>query len=274
MDNLTLGSFRRIDLAYQEVDESPSFALAMSTQELLDAHAQGKQVIMLTLEGAAPIQEDLYLLRDMYRLGLRSICLTWFKDNPVGDGVGEKRNGGLTNFGRDAIREMNRLGMVIDIAQSSPQTVSDVLDVSEHPIIASHSNAGGQYPHRRNLTDEQIERIARGGGVVGVTSYPAHVGEGPLNIDHFIDHIDYIVRLVGPDHVAMGLNIIVHEEQFAADFFKKSQIEYSSMWLPGLEDVDKMPEVTKRLLARGYSHEDIAKIIGANFLRILRDVVG
>ncbi len=274
MDELTLGTFRRIDLAYAEVEESPSFALVTSTGELLRAHERGKRALLLTIEGAAPMREDLYVLRDMYRLGLRSICLCWFKGNPTGDGVGEARNGGLSNFGRTLIKEMNRLGMVVDVAQCGPATVSDVLDVSEQPIIASHSNASGQYKHRRNLTDEQIERIAKGGGLVCVTSFPAHVSEIAPDIDKFMDHIDYVVRLVGVDYVAMGLNIIVHSEQFAADFFKKGNIEFSSMWLPGLEDVNLMPEVTKRLIQRGYSDEEIAKIMGGNSLRLLRQVIG
>lgn len=274
MDDLTLGTLRRIDLAYAEVEESRSFALVTSATELLRAHEAGKQAILLTLEGAAPVREDLYLMRDMYRLGVRSICLTWFKGNPSADGVGENRNGGLSNFGRKLIKEMNRLGALIDISQSGPETISDVLDISEHPIIASHSNASGQYKHRRNLTDEQIERIARGGGLVGVTSFPAHVSGGSPSIEQFMDHIDYVVRLVGSDHVAMGLNIIVHSEGFSADFFDKGNVEYTSMWLPGLEDVDKMPEVTKRLIQRGYSDEDIAKIMGGNILRVLRYVIG
>ncbi len=274
MDELTVGTFRRIDLAYAEVEESPSFALVTSTTELLRAHEQGKRALLLTIEGAAPVREDLSLLRDMYRLGLRSICICWFKGNPTGDGVGEARNGGLSNFGRSLIKEMNRLGMVVDISQCGPATVSDILDVSEQPIIASHSNASGQYKHRRNLTDQQIERIAKGGGLVCVTSFPAHVSEDSPNIEKFMDHIDYIVRLVGVDYIAMGLNIIVHSEEFAADFFKKGNIEFTNMWLPGLEDVNLMPEVTRRLIGRGYSDEDIAKIMGGNALRLLRQVIG
>ncbi|MCL4370159.1 MAG: dipeptidase [Chloroflexi bacterium] len=274
MDDLTLGTFRRIDLAYTEVEESPSFALVTSTAELLRAHEQGKRALLMTIEGAAPVREDLYLVRDMYRLGLRSICLCWFKGNPSGDGVGETRNGGLSNFGRSLIKEMNRLGMVVDISQCGPATVSDVLDISEQPIIASHSNASGQYSHRRNPTDREIERIAKGGGLVCVTSFPAHVSGDSPNIDKFMDHIEYIVKLVGVDHVAMGLNIIVHSEQFAADFFKKGNIEFSSMWLSGLEDVNLVPEVTRRLIQRGYSDGDIAKIMGGNSLRLLRQVIG
>lgn len=274
MDELTIGTFRRIDLAYAEMGESPDFALVTSTSELLRAHEQGKRALLMTIEGAAPVREDLFLLRDMYRLGLRSICLCWFKGNPTGDGVGEGRQGGLSNFGRSLIKEMNRLGMVVDISQCGPATVSDVLDVSEQPIIASHSNASGQYEHRRNLTDHQIERIAKGGGLVCVTSFPAHVSGDAPNIDKFMHHIDYVVKLVGIDYIAMGLNIIVHSEEFAADFFKKGNIEFSSMWLPGLEDVNLLPEVTKRLIERGYSDEDISKIMGGNALRLLRQVIG
>jgi membrane dipeptidase len=273
-NDLTLGTLRRIDVFLTELERSPHFVLARTTADILAAKRQAKRALLMTIEGAAPIGEDLFLLRDYYRLGMRSVCLCWFKANPSGDGVGETRNGGLSNFGRDLIKEMNRLGMLIDISQCGPQTVADVLELSEHPVMASHSNAGGRYAHRRNLTDQQLTRLADRGGIIGLTSFPAHVRDGDPTFDQFIDHFDYAIKLVGIDHVGLGLNIIAHSVEVASAFFERSNIEYSKMWLSGLEDIDKLPEVTRALLARGYSEADVAKVMGGNLLGVLETVIG
>jgi membrane dipeptidase len=273
-NDLTRGTLRRIDIFLEELERSPHFVLARTTRDILTAKQEGKRALLMTIEGAGPIGEDLSLLRGFYRLGMRSICLCWFKANPSGDGVGEVRNGGLSTFGRELIKEMNRLGMLIDISQCGPQTVSDVLELSEHPVMASHSNAGGCYPHRRNLTDEQLRRLADRGGIVGLTSFPAHIREGDPGLEEFIDHFDYAVRLVGVAHVGIGLNIIAHSVEVASSFFDRSKIEYSKMWLRGLEDIDRLPEVTRALLARGYSEGDVEKIMGGNLLRVLASVIG
>lgn len=273
-DDLTLGTLRRIDIFLSELERSPNFVLARTTRDILDAKRAGKRALVMTIEGAGPIREDLYLLRHFSRLGMRSVCLCWFKANPSGDGVGETRNGGLSNFGRELIAEMNRLGMLVDISQCSPKTVADVLAVSRHPVMASHSNAAGCYPHRRNLTDEQLRAVADRGGIIGLTSFPAHVRDGTPGINEFLDHFDYVVNLVGVDHVGLGLNIIPHSVEVASAFFDRSKIEYSSMWLPGLEDIDRLPDLTRALLHRGYAEGDVEKIMGGNLLRVLESVIG
>jgi len=206
--DLTLGTFRSIDHAYDEiVNENSGGVLCLTADEILQAKKDGKVAFMFTIEGAGPIQEDLSLLRNFYRLGLRSVILTWFKANPSADGVGERRNGGLTEFGKNLIEEMDALGMLIDITQSAPQTIKDVFDVTKNPVIASHSNASGCYPHRRNLTDEQIRTMAERGGVIGITCYPAHVSNEP-SIEAFMRHIDYCVNLAdgvsGPQLLAQS----------------------------------------------------------------------
>jgi membrane dipeptidase len=273
-DDFTRGTFRSIDHAYAELTiESQSCAIVRTTADIHAAQQAGKKAFLLTIEGAAPIQSDLSLLRNFYRLGLRSVIFTWFKSNPSADGVGEKRNGGLTNFGRATVAEMNRLGMVIDICQCAPQTVSDILEMSEDPVISSHSNASGLYPHIRNLTNNQLLKLAEGGGLVGLTSFPAHVGRGRVTIDAYLDHFDYVKDLVGVDHIAVGLNIVVHKASKAQNFYKNSDIEYSDLWLPGLEDVDEVPNITRGLLDRGYSDDEIRKIMGGNVMRLLERVI-
>jgi len=273
-DDLTRGTFRSIDHALQELEvESDESVIVRRFADIEDARRAGKFAFLLTIEGAAPLQNDLSILRNYYRLGLRSVILTWFKSNPSADGVAEERNGGLTNFGQELVREMNRLGMLIDICQCAPQTVEDVLEASTHPVISSHSNAAGLYDHPRNLTDSQLKKLAAGGGVIGVTSFPAHVGRGKVSIEDFLDHIDYITNLIGDDHLAIGLNIVVHKASRAQNFYRNSDIEYSDLWLPGLEDVDKMGAITLGLLKRGYGEDRIAKILGGNISRVLSQVL-
>lgn len=272
--DLLRGTLRCIDGALLEIAVSDHFDLCLNADDIVAAKTAGRIGLMMTLEGAGPIGEDLGFLRLFQQLGLRSIILTWFKANSVADGVGEGRNGGLTSFGKEAVAEMNRLGLLIDVSQSARATVEDVLALSQHPVIASHSNCTGVYPHRRNLTDDQLRGIAGGGGVVGITCYPAHVGAGEVGLIQFLDHIDYAVNLIGDEHVGIGLNIVVHSPEEAEAFYRRSDIEFSSFHLPGLEDVDRMPAVTSGLLDRGYSIESVERILGGNLVRVIRHVVG
>lgn len=273
-DDLTRGTLRSLDHAIHELElETDQCVITRSRQDIDEARRQGKIAFLLTIEGAAPIQRDLSLLRTFYRLGLRSVILTWFRSNPSADGVGELRNGGLTNFGREVVGEMNRLGMVIDVCQCAPATIADVLDASSAPVICSHANASGQYPHVRNLTDSQIKQIAAGGGVVGLTSFPAHIGQGRVTIEHFLDHFDYVYNLVGDDHISVGLNVVVHKASKAQNFYVNSDIEYTDLWLPGLEDVDQLENLTAGLVRRGYAEASIRKILGDNILRVLDEVL-
>ena len=273
-DDLTRGTFRSLDHAIHELEvESDACSIVRDRRDLDDARQAGRIAFLLTIEGAAPIQRDLSLLRNFYRLGLRSVILTWFRSNASADGVGERRNGGLTNFGRDLVAEMNHLGMVLDVCQCAPATIADVLDESSAPVICSHANASGHYPHVRNLTDDQLKRIADGGGVVGLTSFPAHVGSGRVTIEDFLDHFDYVRNLVGDEAIAVGLNVVVHKASRAQNFYANSDIEYSDLWLPGLEDVDQLGNLTEGLVRRGYSESSIRKILGENILRVLGDIL-
>lgn len=273
-DDLTLGTLRMITHAWDETAESLHFTIATSAREVREAKAAGKKALILAIEGAAPLREDLSLLDTFHRLGLRSVCLTWFKANPTADGVNEKRQGGLTNFGRALIQEMDRLGMVIDVSQATDATVADVLEISTRPIVASHSATRAVHPHPRNLTDDQLRAIAARGGLLGLTTFPAHLGGEAPTIERFLDHVDHAVSLVGPEHVCLGLNIIVHDLEIATRFFDRSRIDYTNLWLPGLEDIDRVPAIVDGLLARKYAEADIDRILGANLLRLIEQVIG
>jgi len=255
-------ALRMLDAFYRELEANPhSLILATSAADVERAKEEGKVAAILGLEGAEPLEGDLGVLRMLHRLGVRVVGLTWNRRNQAADGVNEARTGGgLTNFGVELVREMNRLGMVIDVAHLAPAGVRDVLELSEAPVIASHANAHALCPHRRNLTDEQLEAIAARGGVVGVTFVPGFVAENKqeASLGRLLDHIDHIAKVAGIDHVGLG-----------SDFDG-----FTDRPMAGLEDVTGLPNITAGLLERGYSPDEVKKLLGGNFLRVFREVVG
>ncbi len=252
-----------IDAVYRQVESSQGSArLVTRAADIEAAKADGALGVILGLEGAEALEGDLGVLRTFHRLGVRNIGLTWNFRNQAADGVAEERTGGgLTTFGVALVEEMNRLGIVVDIAHLSPAGVEDVLTISQAPIIASHANARAVCDHRRNLTDAQLEKIARNGGVVGVTFVPPFVdgADGGATLQRVLDHVDHMVRVMGDDHVGLGSDF---------DGF------FGEEGTAGLEDVSRMPAITAGLLERGYSEDSVQKILGGNFLRVFRQVMG
>jgi len=255
-------ALRLLDVFYQEMEENADqLTLATTASDIERAKVEGKVAGVLSLEGAEALEGDLGVLRAFYKLGVRNIGLTWNLRNAAADGVDETRSSsGLTNFGVQLVQEMNRLGILVDISHLSPTGVRDVLYVSEAPVIASHSNAHALCPHRRNLTDEQLEGVASKGGVVGVTFVPNFVTEdgNQATLKGVLDHIDHMVKTIGIDHVGLGSDF---------DGFSNANVR-------GLEDVTCLPKLTAGLVERGYGEEDVKKILGGNLVRVFREVVG
>ncbi len=235
---------------------------------------EDKLAAVMAIEGAEAIQGDIAVLRMLARLGVRVIGLTWNQRNALADGIGEARTrGGLTELGVRAVREMNQLGIVVDVAHLADPGFWDVVDVCEAPFIASHSNARAVCDHPRNLTDDQIRALAAAGGVMGMNFAPnfvhpelgarVHPVSGSLAPDDapratlgmVLDHIDHIVNLVGPDYVGLG-----------------SDFDGIGDTPDGLENATCLPGITAGLVERGYSEPAIRAILGGNFLRVFREV--
>ncbi len=255
-------TLRMIDTFYRWQEENAAdLCLATCAADIERAKAEGRVAGLLSLEGAEGLEGDLGVLRMFYRLGVRWIGLTWNRRNHAADGLSESRTGGgLTEFGVKLVHEMNRLGMLVDIAHLAPKGVEDVFALCEGPVIASHANARALCDIPRNLTDEQLERLAASGGVVGVVFVPSFItrGEEPATLDMLLDHIDHIVRVAGIDHVGLGSDW--------DGFFSPPPV--------GLQDVSQTPNLTAGLLKRGYSAEAVQKILGGNWLRVIRQVIG
>ena len=255
-------TLRLLDLFYRYQEaHAGELSLATCAADVERAKAEGKVAGLLSMEGAEGLEGDLSVLRLMYRLGVRWMGLTWSLRNQVADGVAEARtDGGLTTFGVQSVEEMNRLGMIVDIAHLAPAGVRDVFEVCQGPVVASHANAHALCPVPRNLTDAQLEGIARSGGVVGAVFVPGFItdGEEQATIEMLLGHVDHMVSVMGVDHVGLG-----------SDFDG-----FGGTPPTGLEDVSQLPNVTAALLARGYAVEDVRKILGGNWLRVLRQVTG
>jgi len=258
----TRETLRLIDLFYRfQADHTDELCLATCASDIERAKREGKVAAILSMEGAEGLEGDLGVLRMMYRLGIRWIGLTWSLRNQAGDGVHELRTGGgLTQFGVRLVEEMNRLGMIVDIAHLAPDGVRDVFEVSQAPVVASHANAHALCPVPRNLTDKQLEQLAASGGVVGVVYVPGFItdGEDPATLDMLLDHIDHIVKVAGVEHVGLGSDF--------DGFFGPPPV--------GLEDVTCVPNITAALLRRGYDEDAVVKILGGNWLRVIRQVMG
>lgn len=216
-----------------------------------------KTGILLTLEGGEVIK-NLSVLRVLYRLGFRLITLTWNQRNQLADGAGEYRaNGGLTDLGRQVVKEMNRLGMIVDVSHLAPASFWDVIRVSEQPVVASHSNVRELCKHPRNLSDNQLRAIADTGGVIGVNFCPYFLNNSSeADISEVIKHIHYIEELVGYRHVALG-----------TDF---DGIELTP---GGLEDVSRLPVLEQSLSEDGWSETQIRHILQLNWFKLLRRVL-
>lgn len=215
-----------------------------------------KVAALLTVEGGEALAGRLEVLRMFYRLGVRGVTLTWNGRNDLGDGVFEAGSGGgLTRFGLAVVREMNRLGMIIDVSHLSEHGFRDVIRASGKPVIASHSNCRALCDHPRNLDDGQIKALASAGGVVGLCFYPDFIHKDRPSLDSWLDHAEHLASLAGIECIGIG-----------SDFDGGAVIN-------DLSDVTSLPLVTEGLLGRGFSGAEVQKIVGGNFLRVLRQVL-
>ena len=256
-----------IDAIKNMVAKNPKhIALSKSASDIIKINKQGKIAAVLCIEGGHAIEDDLATLRLFYELGVRYMTLTWMNNNNWADGSGDKpKHNGLTSFGREVVREMNRIGMIVDISHVSEKTFWDVMKVVRKPVIASHSCCKAICNHHRNLTDRQIKAVAKNGGVICVNFFSTFISDkfrikGNINrptIDNVIDHIEHLIAVGGIDNIGIG-----------SDFDGVSHLPI------GLEDCTKMPSITEKLLERGYSGKDVMKVLGGNTLRVIREVVG
>ena len=234
--------------------------IAKNVNDIIENKKNGLISIILSIEGGEALEGDLDLLYIFYQLGVRCIGLTHTERNEIADSTNENRTGGgLTNFGVDLIKKMNMMGVVIDLAHTSQAGFYDVLSISKKPVIVSHANVYSLCKNDRNLTDKQIIELAKNGGVLGISFCPFFLKpDGDASVDDVIDHIDYVVNLVGDEHVGIGSDY----DGLPQGINPAKKLEQSSYF----------PVLTKSLLSRGYSQKQIVRILGGNFIRVFEQV--
>ena len=298
-----------IDGTLEQVRKAPDkLQLCLSSDDIIAVHKNGKFAVLMGIEGGHSIENSLDLLRDYYRLGVRYMTLTWSNTNDWADSSGDindpkvTHHNGLTPFGQQVVHEMNRLGMMVDISHVSDKTFWDVIAASRTPIIASHSSARAVTQAPRNMTDDMLQAVAKNNGVVMVNFFPAFIDEnwrqawnasspertkaqdaleaeyhakglpvpfaasdkidrefaariGRAPFNSLIDHFDHVIRVAGIDHVGIGT-------------------DFDGIPVPpeGIDSAADLPKITAALVARGYTAEDMEKLLGGNLLRVFRDV--
>ena len=265
----------------------PELRVIRSAADLDASLAAGQLGVVLHLEGCAPLRGRLDLLHELHALGVRSVGLTWNPRNEVADGVGVAAPHGLTPFGRDVVRELGRLGIVIDVSHLAEPGFWEVLELAEGPVVASHSNAVAVHRHVRNITDEQARAIAATGGLVGLCFFPLFIGD-PATLDRLLDHAEHLAGLIGSEHLAVGPDyadgvIAAFMADMAGDTVYGGSGDDGSgegaappawaIYPEGLRRVETLPLFTAGLLARGFAEDDAAAILGGNPLRLLRAVL-
>ncbi len=248
----------QIDIARQFIEKySGSFEMAKGASDIERIFGSGKIASMLGVEGGHAIENSLGVLRTYYDLGARYMTLTHGRTIDWADSAtDDERHGGLTPFGEEVVREMNRMGMLVDLSHVSPGSMSDALNVAEAPVIFSHSSARALVDHPRNVRDSILQRLPANGGVIMVTFVRSFVSsdEATASLSDVADHIEHVRQVAGIDHVGIG-----------SDF---DGIEAGPH---GLEDVSTFPALFAELSRRGWSDDDLGKLAGENLLRVLRD---
>lgn len=280
----TLGRWTR------HINDTADLTLIRRAADIEDAKRDRRLGIILHFQGTDPVEDDLDLVDAYKGIGVGMIQLTYNIKNRVGDGCEERTDAGLSRFGMDFIKRMNEARVVVDCSHTGFRTTMDAIEASRRPAVFSHAGAFSVHPSPRNITDEQIKAVAATGGLVGAVGYPAFVSASPRpSLDEFINHIDHMVGLVGIDHVALGIDYFTGQHPIASDeaaarLYK--QLVDEGRWSPkayppppyyypaGIETPEGLPNLTRRLLERGYGEQDVKKIMGANWVRVFREVWG
>lgn len=256
-----------------ELAESHSDLLIFATRaaDIERARAEGRHAVIGQLESCTCLGENLAALRNLYRLGVRVANLTHGEGgegttqqtaSPFGfctpaDREEARHGPGLTDFGRAVIAECNRLGMVVDLAHASDAAFYEALELCAAPPIFSHGAVFAQSPHWRGLTDDQLQALAAAGGVMGVAFHPRFIDPEAPSLERLVDSVEYVANLVGAEHIGIG-----------ADFDGMGSLE------PIPPSVDRIYDFTEALVARGFDDDTVLRILGGNFLRLLREVIG
>lgn len=268
-----------------QFDSADWLIKALTAEDIRAAKRNGQKAGIITAQETDGLGTNLELLDVLHNFGLRILQLTYNNQNQIGAGCAEQSNAGITNFGKRFIERLNKLGIIVDTGHCGKQTTLDACSYSKTPVIASHTGVEAIYPHMRCKSDEEIIAIAETGGVIGIFAMPWFVHKDPnhTTIDHVLDHIEYVIRLVGVDHVGIGTDWPMSDVLWSLVYFKEHiapKLGFakgdgpSTETVAGLEKYSYFINFTRGLVARGYTDEEIAKIMGGNWLRVFEEICG
>ncbi|HEY3663592.1 MAG TPA: membrane dipeptidase [Chthoniobacterales bacterium] len=269
----------QVALLMAELESTPQLVLCRTFAEIEQARREGRIALLLTMEGAEPLGDDLHLLHIFHELGLRAISLTHARVNAAAAGGIFKASGspatGLTSFGRELVQECERLGIIIDLAHINPAGFEEICALTTRPLIVSHSNARRYYDMERNMSDEQIRMIGARGGVIGINAILVSPKKERATLDRYVDHIEHVANLIGIDGVAIGFDFCEFLWRQLPDAEREAlQAKLTTPnFLPDLGNHSHARNLTRKLIERGFSDEQIEKILRGNWLRMLRQLL-
>jgi membrane dipeptidase len=276
------GALRRavqvVDGLLSEIEACASeVALVTSYADIERARHAGTVGILLAFEGAEPLGHDLSALRLFHAAGLRMLSLTWSRRNAFGDGAWENESrGGLTRLGRQAVAELDRLGIIVDVSHASDQTARDVLEVARGPVVASHSNARALREHPRNMPDDLLRAVAQTDGVIGVTAVPSFISGEPATISAWVDHLEHVVSVTGIQHVGIGADFIQHVDEIGGTLEMSGWAPDWGARLPpfdGMLSPEDLPGLTAELCKRGFGEAELRMIYHENYFRVFKTIL-
>ena len=252
---------------------SETLTLAETVDDIEAAKAEGKLAVGFHFQETNPLEGSLGMIELYYQLGVRHMLLAYNQKNRVGDGCAEATDAALSRFGVSVVREMNRVGMMVDGSHSGHRTTLHAMEVSSAPFVFSHANAHALHPHYRNIRDDQIKACAETNGVIGINGCGCFLGDTEASTEAIFRHVDYMVNLVGPKHVGIALDYTLPDPDWTWD-----KVDPDA-WPPSKASIDardagpeQLPELTQMMFDHGYAEEDLRDILGRNFLRVAREV--
>ncbi|MBA2436507.1 MAG: membrane dipeptidase [Chthoniobacterales bacterium] len=272
-------ALEQVALLQAEVKLNPRLVLCRTFAEIEQAQSEGRIALLLTMEGAEPLGDDLHLLHIFHELGLRSISLTHARPNAAASGGIFAASGspatGLTSFGRELVAECERLGIILDLAHINPAGFEEICALTTRPLLVSHSNARRYYDMERNISDEQIRMIGARGGVIGINAILVSPKKEEATLDRYVDHIEHVANLIGINGVGIGFDFCEFLWRQLPEAEREAlQAKLTTPnFLSDLGNHSHTRNLTRKLIERGFSDEQIEKILRDNWLRVLRQLL-